>query len=256
MLCTHDIFLFLWKIAYNNINNKGFMNKKKIIKIIVLIIICLVLAFLLWKLWPLFWNLKTEEGRNNFSNEISTLGYKGPLIIIGMAICKTALIFLPSEPVELISGACFGGFLGWIYVYIGYFISSLIIALLVKKFGIDFVKEFTSQEKIDKIQTKFDENPHKVELTLFFLYFLPVIPKDVLTYVGCLLPISIKRFLAISMFARIPATLSSTIVGANLLHGNWLTIVIVYAITYSISGILAFVYNKFVNKKNVKAEID
>ena len=226
------------------------MNKRKIIKLIVFIILLGLFGFIIYKLFPFFWNLKTPEGRDNFSNEIKNLGTNGPIAIISLAICKTALIFLPSEPIEIISGICYGGFLGWIFVYIGYFISSLIIALLVKKFGVSFVKEFVSQDKIDKVQNKFDENPHKVELTLFFLYFLPIVPKDILTYVGCLLPISIKRFLLISMFARIPATLSSTIVGANLLDGNWITIATIYGITYSISGIIALIYNKYYNDKN------
>ena len=122
------------------------MNKRKIIKLIVFIILLGLFGFIIYKLFPFFWNLKTPEGRDNFSNEIKNLGTNGPIAIISLAICKTALIFLPSEPIELISGICYGSILGWIFVYIGYFISSLIIAILVKKFGISFVKEFVSQD--------------------------------------------------------------------------------------------------------------
>ncbi len=225
------------------------MNKKKFFKLILFILILCLFGYIIYSFMPFFMTLKTPEGRDNFSNEIKALGAEGPIAIALLAMCKAIVVFLPGEPIEIISGMCFGGLFGWLIVYSGYFISSLVIAFLVKKFGRSFVKEFVTQEKIDKVEKTIKENPNKYEITLFFLYFLPIVPKDLLAYIGCLLSISIRKFLFISMFARIPATLSSTIVGAHILDGDWMVIVTTYSITYAISGILAIIYKKFFTKE-------
>ena len=220
---------------------------KKLRKILFLIVV-IFFIFIMIKLFPLFKGLTTPEGRASFSTRIEELNLLGPFAIIAMAICKVVVVFLPGEPIELLSGMCYGPLFGLIILYIGYTISSFLIALAVKKFGMDLVNDVVPKNKLDKVQEIINNNPKKIEFTLFVLYFLPVIPKDFLTYIGSLLPISIKKFLFISLCARFPAVLSSTIVGSKILSGDILTIVIVYGITYSISAIIAGIYNKFFSK--------
>ena len=48
---------------------------------------------------------------------------------------------------------------------------------------------------------------------------------------------------------KLSISLSSTIAGSNLVYGNWRTIVLTYIITFSISGILLFWWNK--NKSKI-----
>lgn len=221
---------------------------KKLRKILFFIVIVIFIIIII-KLFPIFKGLTTREGRASFSSKIDELGWLGPFAIIAMAICKVIVIFLPGEPIELLSGMCYGPVLGLIILYIGYTISGFLIALAVKKFGIELVNDVVPKDKLEKVQNMIDANPKKIEITLFVLYFLPVIPKDFLTYIGSLLPISIKKFLFISLFARFPAVLSSTIVGSKILSGDIFTIVIVYGVTYLISAIIAGLYNKFFSKE-------
>ena len=183
-----------------------------------------------------------------FPIESVIYGFLGPLTIICMAACKAIVVFLPGEPIELLAGMCYGPFLGMILLYIGYTISSILIALSVKKFGINLVSDIIPEKTLNKVNDIINNNPHKVEVTLFFLYFLPAMPKDLLTYIGNLLPISISKFLLVSLFARFPALISSTIVGSRILSGDIYTIIIVYAITYLVSFAIAGIYNKFFSK--------
>ena len=195
-------------------------NLKKLRKILFLIIV-IFFIFIIIKLFPLFKDLTTKEGRASFSTRIEELGLLGPFAIIAMTICKVVVVFLPGEPIELISGMCYGPLFGLIILYIGYTISSFLIALAVKKFGMNLVNDIVPKDQLDKVQKMLENNPKKIEITLFVLYFLPVIPKDFLTYIGSLLPISIKKFLFISLCARFPAVLSSTIVGSRILSRRY-----------------------------------
>ena len=230
--------------------------KFKIFRQIIFFCILIIFLLIIIRLFPIFKDLLTPEGRASFSTKISELGLLGPLTIIGMAACKAIVIFLPGEPIELLAGMCYGPFWGLIILYIGYTISSVLIALAVKKFGTNLVADIVPKDKIEKVKNLIDNNPKKTEITLFVLYFLPAMPKDFLTYIGNLLPIPITKFLCVSLFARFPALISSTIVGSKILSGDIFTIVIVYAITYLVSFTIAAIYNKFFSKTEDSNKID
>lgn len=134
---------------------------------------------------------------------------------------------------------------GFIVISLGAFISSFIIFFAVRKFGKKFIYSFISKEKIDKIEnSKWFSNKKKIDTILFVLFFIPGTPKDLLVYMGGLLPIKPAKFLMISTFARFPSIISSTIAGSNLVEGNWMIIVATYAVTFAIAGVIIYVFNK------------
>ena len=225
--------------------------KKQIgaLKIIVLILFLILFIFALIELVPIFKELATEAGRQAFSENMIQLGWKGYFIVGGLAFCKTVLVFLPAEVIEILAGMSYGALVGLIVVFVGYGIGSLLIAISVKKYGEIFVDYFVKEDKQEKIKKVMEENPKKVEWGIFILYFLPVIPKDFITYVGNLFPIRIKKFLTISLLARIPATLSSTIVGSRLLSGDVKVILIVYISTYIMSAAIVGIYKMIKNNE-------
>lgn len=218
--------------------------KIKVYKICIFVIFIILFIFAVYQLFPIFKELSTMEGRQSFSNKMIALGWKGFFIVGGLAFCKTILVFLPAEAIELLAGMSYGPALGLIIVFAGYGLGTLVIAFAVKKYGEEFVDYIVDNEKQEKIKNVIKENPKKVERALFVLYFLPIIPKDFITYVGNLLPISIKKFITISLIARIPATLSSTIVGSRILRGDIKIIAIVYASTYIMSAAIVAIYER------------
>ncbi len=130
-------------------------------------------------------------------------------------------------------------------IFLGAFLSSLIIFFAVKKFGKSFIYSFVSKEKIEKLEnSKLFSNPKKIDMVLFILFFIPGTPKDLFVYLAGLLPIKPVRFLLISTFARFPSIISSTIAGSSLVEGNWIMIVVTYGITFLLAGIIVFFASK------------
>ena len=95
-----------------------------------------------------------------------------------------------------------------------------------------------------------NENPSRIEITLFVLYFLPALPKDFITYIASLLPISKKTVFVVSLLGRFPAVFSSVLVGSRIIAGDIKSIILIYLITYIISGMIAMIYNKRKEHKN------
>lgn len=231
-------------------------SKTKILKKIIFIVIIVFIVFGLIKIFPIFRSLASEDGRIKFENEIHELGLKGPLYLIGLEVAKIILVFLPGEPIELLAGMCYGLIGGLASIYTGVVLSNILIILSVKRYGIKFVKEVVPEDKIEKIEETINKNPSKSEITLLVLYFLPALPKDFITYVASLLPISKKKLFMITLFGRFPGVFSSVLVGGKILDGDIKSIIIIYVITYIISALITMIYKKLFSKENKKEEIN
>ena len=84
------------------------------------------------------------------------------------------------------------------------------------------------------------------------LFFVPGTPKDLLVYIGGLLPIKPLRFILISTFARFPSVISSTVVGAGIVNGNIKISIISYVVTFIITAIILILINVFDKNKETE----
>ena len=140
-----------------------------------------------------------------------------------------------------------------VFIMVSAFIISTVIFLLVRKFGRKFVCSFCDEKKVEKIENnKLFQNPKKIEMIMLILFLIPGTPKDLLVYVGGLLPIKASRFIIISSFARFPSVITSTLAGENLAVGDWKMSIILYiGILILVFGII-FIINKFDKDKVTK----
>lgn len=230
---------------------KSNTNKFKFFKLVFFILAIFILIFLSIKLFPFFANLGTTEGQLEFKEKISS-STSGFFMLLGLQLLQILLPVLPGEPIEFLSGMCYGTFGGMLLIFFGAFLSSFIIFFCVRKFGKNFIGTFLGEDSLNKINnSKLFSNPKKVELILFIAFLIPGTPKDLFIYIAGLLPIKPLSFLLISTFCRFPSVISSTFAGANLVNGNWHITIIAYVVTFIISGIGLLVYNNF-SKTNEK----
>ena len=92
---------------------------------------------------------------------------------------------------------------------------------------------------------------------LFILFFIPGTPKDLLTYIVPLTDISLKDFLVITLFARIPSVVSSTYGGDAFADKNFIMLAIVYSAiaVFSIGGATLYrLWEIRREKKNLKPD--
>lgn len=217
-------------------------NFKKIITIIIIIFLVGLTIYL----FPVIENLSTIEGQQEFKQMVSNSGIVGFLALFGLQLAQIFLIIIPGEPLEILAGMCYGSVGGTIFIMVSACIISTIIFLLVRKYEKKFVYEFCDKEKIDKIEnSKLFQNPQKIEFILLILFLIPGTPKDLLVYISGLLPIKPLKFILISTFARFPSVISSTLVGANIVGGNWKIGVILYAAIVLAVGAIVLIINKF-----------
>ena len=225
-------------------------NKVKIIKLVVFIIIVAILIIGTINMIPIMKKINTTEGQIELKGKITQTGFTGVLILFGLELAQVIFAILPGEPIEILAGMCFGPIWGTIFLMISLFIVTGLIYFLVKKYGKDFIYEFFPKEKVDKLEnSKLFKDTKKIEIIMIILFLIPGTPKDLLVYLGGLLPIKSSRFLVISTLLRFPSIISSTILGSNVINGKWKIGVVAYIVTFLITFLIVFIVNKLDKNK-------
>ena len=120
------------------------------------------------------------------------------------------------------------------------------IFVLVKKFGRPIVEAFVDEKQLKKF--KFLQNEKKLTVILIILYLIPGIPKDVISYIVPLTPISKKEFFYYVMPCRLPAIMLSTILGSNVKSGNFTVALVVLGVAL-VAGIVGFLFKDVIVNK-------
>ncbi len=232
-------------------------NKVKIFKIILVIIVLTLFIGITLYLFPVMKNLSTTEGQIAFKEKVENSGVLGMLSLFGLQVAQIFLFIVPGEPIEILAGMCYGGLWGTVFIMASAAIISITIYFLVRKFGRKFICEFCDEKKVAKIEnSKLFQNPKKIELIMLILFLIPGTPKDLLVYVGGILPIKPAKFIIISTLARFPSVITSTLAGDRLALGDWKTSILLYFGILVLIAIIVFIINKFDKDKLTKEAIN
>lgn len=224
--------------------------KIKFFKLLMFLFIISLIAGVVAYILPVLMDLNTPAGQNAFKARIDDSGFLGLLWLFGIQVAQIFLIFVPGEPIEVLAGMCYGGLWGTVFIMVSAAIISSMIFFLVRKYGKKFVYNFCSEERVKKIEnSKFFQNPKKIEKILLILFLLPGTPKDFLCYVSGLLPVKPLNYIIIATFARFPSVISSTLAGANIVSGNWQAMIGIYAVTFAAVGVIIYIMNKLDKSK-------
>ncbi len=159
----------------------------------------------------------------------------GFLILLALQFLQIVVAFIPGEATQMVAGMLYGPWIGSLILIIGCVLSSAFVFVVVHKLGAPFVRDMVSEKWIEKFD-RFEKSG-KFELTVFILFLIPAMPKDVFTYLVPLTDMRMRTFLVLSNVARIPGILISTYAASGLVDGNvWQSIVI-----FAVFAVLAVV---------------
>lgn len=232
-------------------------NKLKIFKIIVAIFVVIACIGLVAYLFPVMKNLSTHDGQVAFKQRVDESGIYGFLTLLGLQFAQIFLVILPGEPLEILAGMCYGAVGGTIFILFSVALTTTILFWIVRKYGRKFSYHSFDKKKIDKIEnSKIFQNPKKIEYILAVCFAITGAPKDILVYVGGLLPIKPIRFILIATFFRLPSIISSTIVGEYFSEGNWKVSMIVYGITFALTILVLAIIRIFDKERITEKALD
>ena len=195
----------------------------------------------------------SEENLQRLQSFVSEHWIAGALIFIGICLVQVVIALIPGEAVEIAAGVIFGSFLGTVLCLVGITLGSIVVILLVRRFGRKFVESLYPREKIDSLPIL--NNPKKRNVTIFFLFLIPGTPKDLITYIVGLTEVSVPMYILLTTVARIPSILMSTLGGDAFGEGKIFKAIMIFAAAAIISGagyVAYLIIQKGMNKKRDK----
>ena len=200
-----------------------------IFKIVGLVAFVAIIGLLGWLLWPYIHTLLEPGGINEVINDVRNAGPLGFLILLALQFLQIVVAFIPGEATQMAAGMLYGPWVGGLVILIGSILSSAFVFVVVHRLGAPFVRDMVSDKWLDKFE-RFEKSG-KLELTVFVLFLIPAMPKDIFTYLVPLTSMRMRTFLVLSNVGRIPGILISTYAASGLVDGNvWGSIVIFAAL--------------------------
>ena len=173
-----------------------------------------------------------------FKEYIESLGVAGFLLMFLVQVSQIIVALIPGELVEFVAGALYGCIGGLIFCMTGIIVGQTIIFKTVRFLGRNFVEKVAGSKLINRF--KFLQDEKKLKSIIFFLFFIPGTPKDMLTYIVPLTKINLRDFIITTALARIPSLISSTLAGSAFSRSNLLVFIITYAVIgiFTLTGVL------------------
>lgn len=186
----------------------------------------------------------TDDLVQSLTAAIRDAGVWGVLICIGLQFIQIVVAFIPGEVVQAAIGLVYGTLLGGVITLLGALVSSVFIFYLVKLLGAPFVQDMLGKSEGGKAAAvqRFFENTKQLNVTVFILYFIPGMPKDVFTYLVPLTSIRPSDFFVLSTIARAPAVFATTFVMSAMSRQDYLSAGIV-AVVFGGLGLIGIVFN-------------
>ncbi len=159
-----------------------------------------------------YWLLRnTVFGFNSqeFNSWIDALNWRGPIAMVILMMIEIIIPILPGGWLGLANGYLFGPWLGFVYSYIASVGGSMILFLLVRKFGQPFIALITSPERSKQLTHKI----HQARSAFGLLYAIPLFPVEIVTLLLGLTTMHTRKFIILMMLGYIPNMVALNFLG-------------------------------------------
>ncbi len=120
---------------------------------------------------------------------LERLGVWGPVALIAFVTIEVVIAPIPGGVPPVVAGALYG-FEGFLYVWMGNIVGSSIAFWLARRLGVGLVR---------RLDQKFDERGYLEQIRhLWFFYFIPLMPVDILSFAFGLSPVRFRLFFVVS----------------------------------------------------------
>ena len=140
-------------------------------------------------------------------------GSAGPLICIGIQFLQVVIFAIPGEITQIAAGYVFGAWWGFLYSIIGILLGAAFDFGFARVVGRPVVERMLGRKRLAEVDSLL--HSRKGFTAILVLFLLPGSPKDAMSYGAGLTGLRLPVFLALSVPARMPALLLSTLFGSE-----------------------------------------
>ncbi len=177
-----------------------------------------------------------------FRSWVNAHGIWGRILFLVMQVVQVVIALIPGEPLELGAGYAFGAAEGTALCMLGTAVGSALVFGLVRRWGRPLAELFFTADKLNALPIL--KNPRRLNALVFLLFLIPGTPKDLLTWAVGLTPIRFGDYFWLTLVARVPSIVTSTVSGSALGEQKYLFAAVAFALTALISAAGLAIYHK------------
>ena len=208
-------------MGVENIKRAEKENKSRVIistvKILLLILIVVGIPIYIW-----FFHGDWIRSFENIDDVVAFLEKyetQSIFVYIGLQIIQIVISIIPGQVFQMAAGYIYGFWPALLFAMTGAVAGTAISFMLAKVLGRDFLHIFFGEEKMSYYIERL--NSKKMYAIVFFLYLIPGIPKDMVSYAAGVSEIKFKPFLIISALGRLPGMIGCLLMGYMIMEENY-----------------------------------
>ena len=214
-------------MGVENIKKAEKENKRRVIlsvvKISMLVLIVVGIPLYLW-FFHGDW-IKSFENIDDVVAFLEKYETQSIFVYIGLQIVQIVISIIPGQVFQMAAGYIYGFWPALLFAMTGALLGTTLSFMLAKALGRDFLHIFFGEEKMSYYIERL--NSKKMYAIVFFLYLIPGIPKDMVSYVAGVSEIKFKPFIIISALGRLPGMIGCLLMGDMMMEENYTGAVII-----------------------------
>ena len=213
-----------------------------VIKISLLVLIVVGIPLYLY-----FFKLEWLRGFRDIDKIVEFLNsYKSEsaLIYIAFQIIQIVISVIPGQVFQVAAGYLFGFWNALLYAMVGAVIGTGLSFMLARLLGRDFLHIFFGEKKMSYYIERL--NSRQAYTIIFFLYLIPGIPKDMLSYAAGASEMRFKPFILLASVGRLPGMIGCLLIGTMVENGKYVGVGILLGIAV-VACILCVLFRKRIN---------
>jgi len=173
----------------------------------------------------------------------------GIAVFIAAQILQVIIFIIPGEITQISGGYLFGAWQGALYSTIGITVGTMINYLIGYGLGAPFIQRLMRRDQYIRLSETLHSRP--TITTLFLLFLIPGMPKDIMAYFAGGMRFHYHIFIFCSTLGRMPALVGSSMLGASLSNERWRNIVVIVTIVCALLYIIALRARFFLKRNGV-----
>lgn len=208
-------------MGVENIKKAEKENKRRVIisivKIVMLLLIVIGIPLYVW-FFHGDW-IKSFENIDDVIAFLEKYETQSIFVYIGLQILQIVISIIPGQVFQMAAGYLYGFWPALLFAMTGAVAGTAISFMLAKVLGRDFLHIFFGEEKMSYYIERL--NSKKMYTIVFFLYLIPGIPKDMVSYAAGVSEIKFKPFVIISALGRLPGMIGCLLMGYMIMEKNY-----------------------------------
>ncbi|MBR2466276.1 MAG: VTT domain-containing protein [Clostridia bacterium] len=168
-----------------------------------------------------------EVSADVIREKLSGLGIRGYITVVILSMLQVIFVFLPAEPVQVLSGMAFGFPIAFLLCVIGIIVGNTLIFLMYRALGQKLREYFVTNLDFD-----FDRaaSSPKTAAIIFILYLLPAIPYGMICFLAASVGMKYYRFITVTVLGSVPSVCIGVALGHMALATSFIISITVFAV--------------------------